>query len=118
MSVTIKMNSTEAILSERGLDKNGRAQKYIDSEVLRRSSPYLPFDTGMLEKSGISGTIIGSGEVVWTARYARRLYYGTSLNFQKNRPLSGAKWFERMKTAQRRHILQGVASISGGVSID
>ncbi len=52
------------------------AQAYIDTEVLRLSSPYLPFQSGMLEKLGILGTIPGSGEVIWNGPYARYLYYG------------------------------------------
>ena len=28
-------------------------QKYVDSEILNRCNPYIPFKTGMLKKSGI-----------------------------------------------------------------
>ena len=35
-------------------------QKFIDSEVVRLSDPYVPVDSTMLKKSGISGTVIGS----------------------------------------------------------
>ena len=40
-----------------------RKQMFVDSEVLRRCSPRVPFQTGMLEKSGKLGTDGGSGEV-------------------------------------------------------
>ena len=40
-----------------------RKQMFVDSEVLRRCSPRVPFKTGMLEKSGKLGTDVGSGEV-------------------------------------------------------
>lgn len=47
-----------------------KKQMFIDSEVLRRCSPRVPFKTGMLEKSGKLGTSIGSGEVNYIAKHA------------------------------------------------
>mgnify|MGYP006896598023 CR=1 FL=1 len=44
-----------------------RMQKFVDSEVLRRCSPRVPFQTGTLEKSGKLGTTVGSGRQ-WTGR--------------------------------------------------
>ena len=57
----------------------------------------------MLEKSGILGTVIGSGEVRYIAPYARRQYYHTaqSRSYDAHR---GAKWFERMKPAHKADI--------------
>ena len=51
-----------------------RKQMFVDSEVLRRCSPRVPFKTGMLEKSGKLGTSIGSGEVNYIAKYAAVQY--------------------------------------------
>ena len=45
------------------------AQKFVDSEVLRLSDPYIPMQSGMLKTSGILGTTIGSGEVIWNLRW-------------------------------------------------
>lgn len=82
-----------------------RMQKFVDSEVLRRCSPRVPIDTGMLEKSGKLGTEIGSGEVKYIAPYAAKQYYDTSESrpYDANR---GAKWFERMKAADKADILR------------
>lgn len=104
-----------------------KSQMFVDSEVLRLSSPYLPFQSGMLEKSGILGTVIGSGEVVWNAPYARYLYYGKvmvgrapkkvinkDLQFH-GAPKRGAFWFERMKSDHKKQILNGAAKLAGGV---
>lgn len=88
-------------------------QDYVDSEVLRLSSPYLPFDTGMLHKSGILGTVVGSGEVRWIAPYAARLYYNPQYSF-RGRPMRGGMWFERMKAARGREIVAGAKRIGGG----
>ena len=80
-----------------------RAQKFVDSEVLRYCSAMVPFQTGMLDKSGKLGTVIGSGNVQYIAPYARTQYYDTA-----NR---GAKWFERMKVAYKKDILSGAKKL-------
>ncbi len=89
-----------------------RMQKFIDSEVLRRCSPRVPFQTGTLEKSGKLGTTIGSGVVEYIAPYARKQYWDTSetRGYDPNR---GAKWFERMKVADKVSILEGAKKLGG-----
>lgn len=87
-----------------------KKQMFVDSEVLRRCSPRVPLRTGMLEKSGILGTDIGSGEVNYIAPYAARQYYNTSdiRFYDANR---GAHWFARMKVAEKDDILRGADKI-------
>lgn len=87
-----------------------KKQMFVDSEVLRRCSPRVPFRTGMLEKSGILGTVVGSGEVNYIAPYAAHQYYDTAevRSYDANR---GAKWFERMKTAEIEDIFRGAEKI-------
>lgn len=119
-------------------DWDGRfalAQKVVDSAVLRYSAPYAPFETGTLNRSGILGTKIGSGEVVWNAPYARFLYYGkvmvgvnTGSPWAKkgerkkvtDRDLKyhgggkrGKLWFERMKADHRQDILKEAREAMG-----
>ncbi len=104
------------------LKRFSKAQKVLDSEVLRRCDPYVPMDTGMLKKSGILGTVIGSGKIVYTAPYARRQYYtnkgmgrqGTRKRSSRNhKGLRGAYWFERMKADQKDDILRKVVDVLG-----
>lgn len=87
-----------------------KKQMFVDSEVLRRCSPRVPFRTGMLEKSGILGTVVGSGEVNYIAPYAAHQYYDTAevRSYDANR---GAKWFERMKAAEKEDIFRGAEKI-------
>lgn len=101
--VQLEWNKNFASTRNKGFHK---AQKFVDNEVLRRCSPRVPFRTGMLEKSGILGTTIGSGEVCYIVPYAAYQYYTTPLTrtYNANR---GAKWFERMKTEERDDILKG-----------
>ena len=91
------------------------AQKIVDSEVLRRSDPYVPFDNGGLKGSGILGTIIGSGQVKYIAPYARRQYYENAGRGKEGLNASGGTsglrgklWFERMKADQKDDILKQV----------
>jgi len=90
-----------------------RAQKFVDNEVLRFCSIRVPFQTGMLQKSGILGTVVGSGEVQYIAPYSAHQYYKTSTSrtYDSKR---GGKWFERGKAAERERILRGAQQIAGG----
>lgn len=104
----------------------GRAQVFVDSEVLRLSAPYIPFQTSMLQKSGILGTIPGEGVVTWIAPYARYQYYGklmvgrapkrlTNIDLTYHgAPMRGKLWFERMKADHKQYILDGARKLAGG----
>lgn len=91
-----------------------RAQKFVDSEILRLSEKYTPLLTSMLIKSGILGTEIGSGLVQWIAPYARRQYYSPRAVGSQTGPLRGPFWFERMKAVSGRTIINGAKRIAGG----
>ena len=91
------------------------AQKFVDSEVLRHCEPYIPMQTGMLIKSGILGTYIGSGKVKWIAPYSRRQFYGGRLpGTSAFGPLRGRRWFDRMKATWGAAILRGARKLAGG----
>ncbi|MGN0610055.1 MAG: minor capsid protein [Oscillospiraceae bacterium] len=111
---TIK--STEQLLRERGLNKGGKVQKFIDSEVIRCMDPFTPFRSGTLKKSATLGTVIGSGLIKYTAPYARRNYYenaGRGTEGIQKGGRRGRKWFERMKLVYLSSILSGAAKIAG-----
>lgn len=136
VNTRVEVDNINRILNRHGLGVRGRAQQYIDSEVLRQSAPYLPHQTGMLRDSGIHGTDIGSGEVIWNSPYAKFLYYGKVMigmeshspwaksgekKVKTNRnlayhgaPKRGAFWFERMKADHMSDILRGLARLLGG----
>ncbi len=93
--------------SEKYTEKFSKAQKYVDNTVLRLSEPYTPLITGTLIKTGILGTIIGSGEIVYLAPYAHKVYYGKGEIGRPTGPLRGPYWFERMKNDKKDEILKG-----------
>lgn len=89
-----------------------QAQKFVDNEVLWFCAPRVPFDTGMLQKSGILGTEVGSGEVRYIAPYSAAQYKtAPSRVYDGNR---GGQWFERGKAVERERILKGVQRLAGG----
>ena len=77
-----------------------KAQKFVDSECIRRMNPETPRRTGALIKSATLGTVIGSGEIDQIAPYARRQYYEHK---------EKSYWFERMKNRHKESILKGAA---------
>lgn len=91
-----------------------KAQRFVDSEVLRLSEKYTPLLTSMLIKSGILGTEIGSGLVQWIVPYARPQYYSPREPGSQTGPLRGPHWFARMKFVSGRTIIAGAKRIAGG----
>ena len=89
------------------------AQRFVDSEVLRLSEPFIPLQTGMLVKSGILGTDVGSGLVEWIAPYAKAQYYSARKPGSETGPLRGPYWFERGKAVWGRRVIEGARRIAG-----
>ena len=81
-----------------------QAQIYVDSEVIRRTEPYIPILTGALKDSGKTGTKIVSGVVQYPVEYARPRYY----KGRKGKGLRGKYFFHRMKADHKEDILRGV----------
>ena len=78
-------------------------QPILDMQVLKDSNYYAPMDTGNLMSSGITGSNIGSGQLLWTAPYAKKMYYGVGYNFSKDsNPNARAKWFEEAKAKKMK----------------
>lgn len=98
------------------LQKAGsKAQMWLDNEVIKDSEKYVPFKTGTLSKSAITGSNIGSGIIVYNTPYARYLYYGDGFNFSKTKhPQSQSRWFEVSKSVNLNKWLNGVKKIGGG----
>lgn len=105
---------TDDIINRRGLNRGGRAQKFVDSEVVRYCDPLVPFRNGDLKKSWRLGTVIGSGIIRYNIKYARKNYYengGFGVQGLQNGGERGRLWFARMKTKYKEAILNGLARI-------
>ena len=109
---SFSMKPEEELLAARGLESRDTVQKFIDSEVLRLTAPYIPFQTGNLLRSGTLGTVVGSGEVNYIAPYAAKQNgTATSRSYDAQR---GGQFFERMKIDHKEEILRGAKKLSGG----
>lgn len=116
INLDFKIKPTNELLARRGLQPGGRVQKYIDSEVLRCSDPYVPFLSGQLKESGITSTIIGSGLVHYNTPYARKAYYknrGNGIEGLNKGGKRGRLFFERMKADYGKDILRGAKRNAG-----
>lgn len=109
-TVTLKWNAN---FRPKWQKQYSRAQRFVDSEVLRLCEPYTPLRTGMLVKSGILGTEVGSGLVTWIAPYARRQYYSPRKVGSETGPLRGPYWFERVKGTYKKYLINGARKIAG-----
>jgi hypothetical protein len=89
------------------------AQKFMDSEILRGTEPYVPLLTGTLIKTGILGTDVGSGLVQWIAPYAKAQYYRPKPAGSQTGPLRGPFWFERWKASHGRMTVYQARKLAG-----
>ena len=113
MGFTIK--PTEQLLRERGLQRGGKVQKFIDSECIRHMDKYTPMRTGHLKDNSIDKKAIGSGLIIYNAKYARNVYYNSAGHGKEgtaNGGLRGRLWFERMKASCLKLILDGARKIA------
>ena len=145
--VKIKQDEMEVNLAWKqvfGKDRTQRfkdAQSFVDSECIRLMVPYTPMLNGILMKSPVLGTDIGSGHIYYLSPYARYQYYGklmvssitgsayasmgekkvlTNVDLKYNLSGTGQQgpyWFERMKADKGAQILKGAARYAGGTPI-
>ena len=135
MKVEFNIKDKDALLRNHGLQEGGAVQKLVDSEAIRYMEPYTPMLNGALIKSATTGTVIGSGEIHQTAKYAHYLYEGilfvdpdTGSSWAKENAikvkaepekelnyygggLRGKKWFDRMKADHKDDILQAAQAL-------
>ena len=107
--VRISLKPKDELIAERGLEKGGRVQKYIDQAVIDLCEPYVPFDTGALKESPRTCSPPGEGRVVYGVPYARRQYFEN----KGDGGLRGARWFDRMKADRLEDIVEGARREAG-----
>lgn len=74
------------------------SQFALDQQVIKDSNYYVPLDTGTLQRSVLTNSQIGKGEIVWDTPYAKRLYYNPQYNFSKDlNPNARGLWFDQAK---------------------
>ena len=108
-TIVVTKNGTARLTFRKNFGRNwtngfNKTQAYIDNEVLRLCDKKVPMRTGMLKKSGILGTIVGSGVVQYIAIYAWKQYLQNKGTGQR-----GKLWFKRMKAESGAAIARGAA---------
>lgn len=91
-------------------DYYNKLQVFIDNTVVRNMDAYVPFRTGILKKSVILGSRMGSGKLIYITPYAKKRYYETRQ--RKSKGLRGGKWFHRMWAARKERIVREVKDYS------
>lgn len=98
---------------QRRLGPMSPAQKFVDSEFIRLTDPYVPFRTGATKDSAISNTVIGMGEIEYATPYVRYIWSHPEWNFN-GAPMRGAYWAQRSWADNGADIVRGAAQIAGG----
>lgn len=111
---TVKLEfNPEKILSERGLNKNGKAQKYFTNEVWKHSDKYVPYHRGGLK----SNVQINTNNIVYKMPYARKQFYtnrGNGIDGINKGGLKGSYWTKRAWAIEGDEILNNLANKIGG----
>lgn len=112
MKVTVTLNSLNEILAKRGLEIGGKVQRFLGTEVARRSDKFVPLRAGPLKNT--AQVLKDGAEVRYIQPYARRQYYSPRRAGSATGPLRGPKWFERMKAAEGKDLIAVAAKLAGG----
>lgn len=117
VKVAVDFNKNK-IMSVRGLGSSKAAQKFLASDIKKRSDPYTPFQQGTLQNTA---TIAADGsEIVYVAPYAHYQWYGQVMGGRAPKhytgdaltyngaPTRGARWTERMMADKRAEVEKSV----------
>ena len=107
---TIRWNDAK-ILERTGLFKKAHAA--LDAQIIKDTDPFVPFKTGMTASSVVRSSTLGA--IRYTTKYARSIYYGMNLNFNRAKhPQAGPKWFEKSKAIWLRRWNHIVKTLTRG----
>lgn len=134
-NLKIKMNATNKILKDHGLDENGRVQKRIITTAERLMNPFIPFQNGMLRrlkthpspseikyvaphahyqytgreytspKLGVAGIHLKSGRW-WSPKGEKKIPSGKKLKYHE--PGTGPEWDKLMMEKKGKELIQDV----------
>ena len=131
-----KLKNLDKLLDERGLGVRHEVQTIVDNEVLKYNAKYIPWQSGALNRSAITGTGYGSGLIIYNSPYGKYVYYGLlmvapngsawakhgekkhivvphKLLTYDGAPTRGAYFFEKMKHYHLNSVLDKAAAAAG-----
>lgn len=124
-TVKVKINSTNKILKDHGLDQDGRVVKFLRDDADRLMNPYIPMDNGMLRRNK---SYPSNHEIKYISPYAKYQYYRklmlakngsswakkgekkvlTSRNLKYHTSGTGPKWNELMMQRNKNTLIKDV----------
>lgn len=132
LNIKIKMNSTNKIIKDHGLDKDGRVVRFLRDTADRFMNPFIPMDNGDLRRLK---TYPNNNEIKYTSPHAKYQYYGklmlakngsswaklgekkvvTSKNLKYHTSGTGPKWNELMMQRRKNDLVKDIENfIKGG----
>lgn len=99
---------TDRILSSRGLNKGGMAQRFFTSTMRRHMDKYVKKDTGALKNTAVEAV----DSITFIQPYAHKQYLLP--NTREGAPMRGPYWDKRCWAADGRTITEEVARYVGG----
>lgn len=133
LNIKVKMNSSNKIIKDHGLDKDGRVVRFLRDTADRFMNPFIPIDNGDLRRIK---TYPSNNEIKYTSTYAKYQYYGklmlakngsswaklgekkvlTSKNLKYHSSGTGPKWNKIMMQRRKKDLVKDIESFikSGG----
>lgn len=136
----LNLPTADYVIDKFGFGEGGEVQRFIDSEVIRLSDPYVPFQRGDLRNSALQYTHIGSGVVTYNTPYAHFQWVGRVMRWPtgtgttyaplgehkvystipgrsqltyRGAPMRGKEWVRRMiEDGGREKLMQGIRAIT------
>ena len=101
----LRLDPIQKIALRRNLNRNGKAQQLLTSEIRRVSDPYVPFDKGPLKNTAVEKPT----SITYVQRYAKVQWYQN-----KGNGLRGKKWVLRAWADHGGEVVKTVADFVGG----
>lgn len=124
-TVKVKINSTNKILKDHGLDQDGRAIRFLRDDADRLMNPFVPMQNGMLRRNK---TYPSNHEIKYISPYSKVQFYGklmltkngsswarkgekkvvTNKNLKYHTSGTGPKWNELMMQRNKNTLIKDV----------
>ena len=114
MGLTIRMDSTNAILARRRMQRGGEAQIKFTKECAKAFNNYVPFRTGRLKDMNVE---IGVDHIRYNAPYAKKQFYANQGNGRQGTSIGGLRgshWDRRAWNNKGSEIVHTIANFCGG----
>ena len=120
VKVNLNIKSVTQILATRNMQKGGKADLFLATEIHRLSDPYTPLDNSILKEN----VTIEPNKITYDSPYAQYQWYGRVMagNPRKaiakalkyNGSLRGAHWTTRMMIDRKQDVIKAVNNFVGG----